>query len=219
MMPIQTRPLSHRQEHDNKYAEPPHRVLPQQEPVQEGVLLSSSSDNRSSHRPMGQCLGRLQSARPRLRARSVPTARTAWIIGRCVPVCRRWFDLYHGTDLTPLEQAYRFYCAESAPPHLEFRYPSWATRNACAQEELDPLKMVMGTDGNGDCVYWDASRPERWERSTTVAARPAILPELTFRASPTVSSELPRPSGVASGSRPPSRGSDVDARIAPGGSH
>lgn len=27
---------------------------------------------------MGQCLGRLQSARPRLRARFVPTARTAW---------------------------------------------------------------------------------------------------------------------------------------------
>ena len=44
MMPIQTRPLSHRQEHDNKYAEPPHRVLPQQEPVQEGVLLSSSRE-------------------------------------------------------------------------------------------------------------------------------------------------------------------------------
>ena len=72
-----------------------------------------------------------------------------------------WVSL---TDLTPLEQAHRFYwLAESAPPHLKFRYPSWATRNACAQEELDPLKMVMGTDGNGDCVYWDASRPERWE--------------------------------------------------------
>ena len=68
------------------------------------------------------------------------------------------------TDLTPLEQAYRFYwLAESAPPHLKLRYPSSATRNACAQEELDPLKMVMGTDGNGDCVYWDASRPERFE--------------------------------------------------------
>jgi len=44
VMPIQTRPLSHRQEHDDKYAEPPHRVLPQQEQVQEGVLLSSSSE-------------------------------------------------------------------------------------------------------------------------------------------------------------------------------
>ena len=51
----------------------------------------------------------------------------------------------------------------SAPPHLKFRFSSWETRNACAQEELDPLKMVMGTDGNGDCVYWNASPPERWE--------------------------------------------------------
>jgi len=68
------------------------------------------------------------------------------------------------TDLTPLEQAYRFFgLAESAPPHLKLRCPLWAPRNACAQEELDPLKMVMGTDGIGDCVCWDASRPERWE--------------------------------------------------------
>ena len=42
---------------------------------------------------------RVIAARPRLRARSVPTARTVWIIGRCVPVCRRWFDLYHGLSI------------------------------------------------------------------------------------------------------------------------
>jgi hypothetical protein len=68
------------------------------------------------------------------------------------------------TDLAPVEQAARFSeLVSSAPPHLKFRFSSWETRDACAQEELDPLKMVMGTDGNGDCVYWNASPPERWE--------------------------------------------------------
>ena len=57
VMPIQTRPLSHRQEHDDKYAEPPHRVLPQQEPVQEGVLLSSSSERSKLPSSDGSVLG------------------------------------------------------------------------------------------------------------------------------------------------------------------
>ena len=57
MMPIQTRPLSHRQEHDDKYAEPPHRVLPQQEPVQEGVLLSSNSERSKLPSSDGSVLG------------------------------------------------------------------------------------------------------------------------------------------------------------------
>jgi len=76
-----------------------------------------------------------------------------------------WEALWESlADLTPVEQAARFsWLAASAPPHLKFHFPSWATRTACAQEELDPLKMVMGTDGNGDCVYWDASKPEQWE--------------------------------------------------------
>ena len=66
VMPIQTRPLSRRQEHDDKYAEPPHRVLPQQEPVQV-FCCHPAVNGRSSHRPMGQCwastVARLQEAR------------------------------------------------------------------------------------------------------------------------------------------------------------
>ena len=66
VMSIQTRPLSHRQEHDDKYAEPPHRVLPQQEPVQECVLLSSSSERSklpSSDGCWASTVARLQEAR------------------------------------------------------------------------------------------------------------------------------------------------------------
>lgn len=41
-----------------------------------------------------------------------------------------------------------------AAPHLRFHWPSWLNRTACEEEEQDKRNMVMGVDGNGDCVYW-----------------------------------------------------------------
>ena len=111
------------------------------------------------------------------------------------------------TDLTPLEQAYRFYgLAESAPPHLKLRCPLWATRNACAQEELDPLKMVMGTDGNGDCVCWDASRPERWELLNDGGCAASDSPRAQFSSLADCVLGATQTKWVASVSGPPSRG-------------
>ena len=111
------------------------------------------------------------------------------------------------TDLTPLEQAHRFYwLAESAQPHLKLHYPSWATRNSCAQEELDPLKMVMGTDGNGDCVCWDASRPERWELLNDGGWVASDSPRAQFSSLADCVLGATQTKWAASVSRPPSRG-------------
>ena len=49
-------------------------------------------------------------------------------------------------------------------PALRFLQPSWLTRQACEPHEHDPLAMVMGTNGHGQCVYWEyTDKPIAWE--------------------------------------------------------
>ena len=53
-----------------------------------------------------------------------------------------------------------------APAHLKLSLPSWLTRTACAEVEKSDRNMVLGTDGNGDCVYFVLATPDstsKWE--------------------------------------------------------
>ena len=61
-------------------------------------------------------------------------------------------------------------CAEfeslvaEALPHLHFTWQSWNNKAACDAIEADEKNVIMGTDGNGKCVYWTApAAPTRWE--------------------------------------------------------
>ena len=133
VMPIQTRPLSHRQEHDDKYAEPPHRVLPQQEQVQEGVLLSSSSDNRTSHRPMGQCLGSFRWSRCGRARTCLPLAATA----------RRESGKIHLPALStklPVHEKSRRHRASRGP----FRLPRYSPRDRVGFKPIAELGRATG---------------------------------------------------------------------------
>ena len=49
--------------------------------------------------------------------------------------------------------------ARSMPPQLQLYWPSYFNRSACEEHEGDPTAMILGTDGNGDCVYWTAPAP------------------------------------------------------------
>ena len=59
--------------------------------------------------------------------------------------------------------------AALTPPYLHFSWPSWKRKTACEAQERDASMHVMGTDGNGACVYWTAqtgaanTTPQRWE--------------------------------------------------------
>ena len=56
--------------------------------------------------------------------------------------------------------------AARTPAYLQLHWPSWNKRTACEAQERNASVHVMGTSGNGDCVYWtEAKRPEqaRWE--------------------------------------------------------
>ena len=48
----------------------------------------------------------------------------------------------------------------ATPARLKLTLPSWQTRQACAAEEADEASMVLGTDGEGSCVYWRESEAE-----------------------------------------------------------
>jgi len=78
-----------------------------------------------------------------------------------------WEDFWQNStvDASPEQQTQHFrQLASLLPGHLKFNFPSWYTKGACVLEELDHSKMVMGTDANGACVYWEAlRRPKRWE--------------------------------------------------------
>jgi len=54
----------------------------------------------------------------------------------------------------------------AAPAHLKLSAPSFLKREVCAEAEKDPAKQVMGTDGEGNCVYWLMAAPAaggKWE--------------------------------------------------------
>ena len=56
--------------------------------------------------------------------------------------------------------------AAEAAPHLHFFWPSYLNRTQCEAAESDPVKMVMGVDGDGNCVYWvlpAVSGGSKWE--------------------------------------------------------
>jgi Cys-rich protein (TIGR01571 family) len=44
--------------------------------------------------------------------------------------------------------------AAGMPAHLQLYWQNYNNRSACEREEADPTAMILGTDGNGDCVYW-----------------------------------------------------------------
>lgn len=58
--------------------------------------------------------------------------------------------------------------AALTPLYLHFNWPSWKQKAACEEQEKSPSVHIMGTDGNGACVYWTApdpakATPHRWE--------------------------------------------------------
>jgi hypothetical protein len=58
--------------------------------------------------------------------------------------------------------------AALTPKYLHFNWPSWKQKAACEVQEKDVNLHVMGTDGNGDCVYWTApdrakASQQKWE--------------------------------------------------------
>ena len=74
--------------------------------------------------------------------------------------------------------------AKQAPPHLHFRWQSWQARAACVAAERWPQNNVMGTDGNGACVFFRASSPglgpapppPRWECLNDGTCAPSSRP-------------------------------------------
>ena len=65
--------------------------------------------------------------------------------------------LFRSADFSrPWEEGCFDRLVSRAPPHLRFYWPSWPNRTACEAVEEDERNMVMGVDGNGDCVYWRA---------------------------------------------------------------
>lgn len=50
---------------------------------------------------------------------------------------------------------------QSVPPYLQLHYQSWNNKAACEAVEASPDNMVMGVDGEGNCVYW------KWTSSAT----------------------------------------------------
>eukprot|EP00656_Telonema_subtile_P033841 TRINITY_DN3785_c0_g1_i1.p1 TRINITY_DN3785_c0_g1~~TRINITY_DN3785_c0_g1_i1.p1 ORF type:complete len:210 (-),score=40.72 TRINITY_DN3785_c0_g1_i1:197-826(-) len=50
------------------------------------------------------------------------------------------------------------------PEHLKLSFVSWQTKAVCAEEEAAAGKMVLGVDGLGNCVFWEAAAGVlRWE--------------------------------------------------------
>jgi hypothetical protein len=70
--------------------------------------------------------------------------------------------------------------AAAAPPRLHLSLPSWNTRAACAAQDANASLMVLGTNGDGECVFWemDASEaePARWERLIDGSCEPSASP-------------------------------------------
>lgn len=53
---------------------------------------------------------------------------------------------------------------DSLPARLKFFYRSWDKKSACENAESDASNMVMGVDGDGNCVYWKWVEPaSNWE--------------------------------------------------------
>uniref|UniRef100_A0A7S3C1T2 Uncharacterized protein n=1 Tax=Haptolina ericina TaxID=156174 RepID=A0A7S3C1T2_9EUKA len=63
----------------------------------------------------------------------------------------------------------------ATPARLKLTLPSWQTRQACAAEEADEASMVLGTDGEGSCVYWREIAPAspNWEAMNDGTCEPA----------------------------------------------
>lgn len=50
------------------------------------------------------------------------------------------------------------------PNHLKLSYLSYNNKHLCEEMEKDAINMIMGVDGNNNCVYWTADPPPmRWE--------------------------------------------------------
>lgn len=64
------------------------------------------------------------------------------------------------SNSNPEQQSAAFLAlAAAAPPNQKLFLPSWTTKDACAKQEKDATNMIMGTDGNGDCVCWILPQP------------------------------------------------------------
>ena len=59
--------------------------------------------------------------------------------------------------------------AAATPKYLHFHWPAWNQKEICAAFEANASLHVMGTNGQGECVYWEAATPAsvaapaRWE--------------------------------------------------------
>lgn len=56
--------------------------------------------------------------------------------------------------------------AELFPHHLHFRHQGWENRSICEEVETDEASMIMGYDGDDQCVYWTkapVTSIEHWE--------------------------------------------------------
>ena len=56
--------------------------------------------------------------------------------------------------------------ATRASPYLHFEWRSWTKKSACEEQEQVAGSVIMGTDGNGKCVFnarVPSANPSRWE--------------------------------------------------------
>ena len=61
-------------------------------------------------------------------------------------------------------------------PHLILHWPRWQDRAICAAQDSNASTMVIGTDGNGECVFWvqtGGPPPRSSSPSTDMAPRSA----------------------------------------------
>lgn len=50
------------------------------------------------------------------------------------------------------------------PRHLKFHWLSYDTKHFCEDAEKDTNNMIMGVDGDNNCIYWVAdAKPKGWE--------------------------------------------------------
>jgi hypothetical protein len=86
---------------------------------------------------------------------------SAWAAG--VPPATR--SSAPGAGLTNTGSSFDMLAAQAAP-HLHFHWQSWVTKEACDAQETNGSVVVIGTDEDGDCVFW--AKPQvphspRWE--------------------------------------------------------
>lgn len=68
----------------------------------------------------------------------------------------------------------------ACPARLKLTLPSWQTRKACAPADVDEASMVLGTDGDGLCVFWREGEA-KWDSSKTKRDVSEILANSTSR--------------------------------------